>query len=58
LQDHALSSGSYVIDSSEFPDRWVRASYGSKYARLAQIKAVYDPDNVFRHNANIRPSAV
>ena len=53
-----MISGSYVNDSSEFPDRWVRASYGSKYARLAQIKAVYDPDNVFRHNANIRPSAV
>ena len=57
LQEHAVSSGSYVNDSSEFPDRWVRASYGSKYARLARIKAVYDPDNVFRHNANIRPSA-
>ncbi len=58
LQDHALSSGSYVNDSSEFPDRWVRASYGSKYPRLAQIKKAYDPQNVFRHNANIVPSAV
>ncbi|SDL75487.1 FAD/FMN-containing dehydrogenase [Geodermatophilus siccatus] len=58
LQDHALSSGSYVNDSSEFPDRWVRASYGAKYPRLAQIKRAYDPENVFRHNANIVPSAV
>jgi hypothetical protein len=57
LQEHAVSSGSYVNDSSEFPDRWVRASYGSKYPRLAQVKAVYDPHNVFRHNANIVPSA-
>jgi FAD binding domain/Berberine and berberine like len=56
LQPHALGRGSYVNDSSELPDEWVRASYGPKYARLAQIKAKYDPDNVFRHNANIQPA--
>jgi FAD/FMN-containing dehydrogenase len=56
LQPHAVSQGSYVNDSSEFPDQWVRASYGAKYERLSQIKAAYDPDNVFRHNANILPA--
>jgi FAD/FMN-containing dehydrogenase len=34
----------------------VRAAYRDNYPRLAQIKARYDPRNLFRVNQNIQPS--
>ncbi len=40
----------------EGPGR-VAAAYGpERYARLQQIKRIWDPDNVFRHNQNIVPA--
>ena len=56
LQPHAISVGGYVNEMTEYEEDRVKASYGPvKYARLARIKAVYDPENMFHRNANIKP---
>ncbi len=34
----------------------VEATYRSNYQRLTQIKARYDPSNLFRVNQNIPPA--
>jgi FAD/FMN-containing dehydrogenase/DNA-binding HxlR family transcriptional regulator len=55
LEPH--QTGAYVnfLDRDEQEDR-VRAAYGDDtYRRLRTIKGLYDPDNVFRSNHNIRP---
>ena len=49
--------GSYVNFMMEEGQERVRATYRDHYDRLAEIKATYDPDNVFRVNQNIHPAA-
>jgi FAD/FMN-containing dehydrogenase len=52
----AKGGGGYVNFMMDEGEDRVRASYGSNYERLAQIKAKYDPENVFRLNQNIQPA--
>ena len=51
--------GAYVnfMMDDEASDR-ILATYGENYARLAQVKAKYDPNNLFRVNQNIQPAVV
>ena len=52
-----LSEGGYVNFMGDDEDDDTAAAYGRTIERLQRIKAVYDPDNVFRLNQNIRPAA-
>jgi FAD/FMN-containing dehydrogenase len=56
-QLHPGSAGGAYVNfmMDEGPDR-VRASYLGNYDRLAQVKARYDPENLFHVNQNIPPA--
>jgi FAD/FMN-containing dehydrogenase len=50
------SSGVYANFISDEGAAGVEAAYGSRMGRLVALKDRYDPENVFRMNANIPPS--
>jgi FAD binding domain/Berberine and berberine like len=50
------AGGAYVNMMMDEGQERVQASYRDNYARLAQIKAIYDPTNLFRVNQNIKPA--
>ncbi len=53
---HALSAGgSYINFTMPTDQEGVKAMYRDNYARLAMIKGMYDPDNLFSVNQNIKP---
>jgi hypothetical protein len=55
---HPFSAGGSYVNfvDDEGADR-VKTAYGDNYARLADIKKRYDPDNFFHLNQNIPPAA-
>jgi FAD/FMN-containing dehydrogenase len=56
LHPHS-AGGAYVNMMMDEGQERVRASYRDNYDRLAQIKAQYDPGNLFRVNQNVQPAA-
>jgi FAD/FMN-containing dehydrogenase len=50
------AGGSYVNFLGDEGEDRVKAAYGDNYARLAEIKRRYDPDNFFHLNQNIKPA--
>lgn len=50
------SGGAYVNMMMDEGMERVKMVYGGNYARLAQIKARYDPGNLFHVNQNIKPA--
>lgn len=55
LKPYAMGDEAYVNSIDAKGEGLVRNIYGAKYARLAAIKQVYDPHNVFHRNPNILP---
>jgi FAD/FMN-containing dehydrogenase len=52
-----LTDGYYVnTANADDSERGVRDTYGANYDRLVALKNKYDPGNLFRMNANIKPA--
>ena len=49
---------SYInFQTADEDEHRIQATYGTNFDRLTEIKKIYDPDNMFRVNRNITPSA-
>jgi hypothetical protein len=51
------TGGVYVNFLTDDESDRIKAAYGSNFARLVSLKRKYDPQNLFRMNQNINPSA-
>lgn len=52
------AGGTYVNHLDDEGEVRVRGAYGTNYRRLSLIKAVVDPNNMFRANQNIPPADI
>jgi FAD/FMN-containing dehydrogenase len=50
-------AGGYVNFMADDDQERIRANYKGNYDRLVDAKRKYDPDNLFHHNQNIKPSS-
>jgi FAD/FMN-containing dehydrogenase len=52
------TGGNYLnFQTADEDEERVRATYGTNFKRLVDVKDEHDPENVFRSNRNIRPRA-
>jgi hypothetical protein len=52
----SYTRGHYVNTVPGAGEKRVRATYGGYYPHLVALKDKYDPQNLFRLNANIKPT--
>jgi hypothetical protein len=53
-----LTHGFYINNMmGDESDKKIRANFGENYARLVSIKNKYDPTNLLRLNANVKPTS-
>lgn len=54
----AFTTGFYAnTNITDFSAEHMRGAYGGNHARMVTLKNKYDPTNLFRLNANVRPTA-
>jgi len=56
LHPHGAGGGYINFMDADDQSR-IKENYAGNYARLASVKAKYDPDNLFHVNQNIKPTA-